>query len=161
MVGAYPSILYTLDVYGILAQTEIGVCGTKLLRVQLIISNISSTSESEVYMIKIMSELRLKNRSERDLRIIAQSVEHRTGIAEVVGSHPVEASEFYGASISYDLVIWTTEKKTFCMFSLLDLRCVLCSRRSNRRFPSYLSLCFKANPSAKPFICKFVLFTCE
>ena len=62
-------------------------------------------------MIKIMSELRLKNRSERDLRIIAQSVEHRTGIAEVVGSHPVEASEFYGASISYDLVIWTTDNR--------------------------------------------------
>ena len=40
-------------------------------------------------MIKIMSELRLKNRSERDLRIIAQSVEHRTGIAEVMGLNPV------------------------------------------------------------------------
>ena len=49
-----------------------------------------------------MSELWIKNRSERDLRscglrrgFIAQSVEHRTGIAEVMGSNPIGASELF------------------------------------------------------------------
>ena len=68
-----------------------------------------------------MSELRIKNRSESDLHIIlsyngyklnsqltcsrggfiAQSVEHCTGITEVMGLNPVEASEFFSGLCLY------------------------------------------------------------
>ena len=49
-----------------------------------------------------MSELRIKNPSHLTCfqrGFIAQSVEHRTGIAEVMGSNPVGASEFWGLSL--------------------------------------------------------------
>ena len=49
---------------------------------------------------------------------IAQSVEHRTGIAEVMGSNPVGASEFFLGFLCNFLSYFTTAKITFtCMHS--------------------------------------------
>ena len=80
-----------------------------------------------------MSELRIENRSERDLHsyevtdgyklnlhltcfrqgFIPQSVEHHTGIAEVLGSNPVGASEFFLGFICNCSSYFTTARSTF------------------------------------------------
>ena len=44
---------------------------------------------------------------------IAQSVEHRTGIAEVMGSNPVGASDFFLGFLCDCLSYFTTAKITF------------------------------------------------
>ena len=44
---------------------------------------------------------------------IDQSVEHRTGIAEVMGSSPIEASEFFLGFICNCLSYFTTAKISF------------------------------------------------
>ena len=44
---------------------------------------------------------------------IAQSVEHRTGITEVMGSNPVEASDFFLGFLCNCLSYFTTAKITF------------------------------------------------
>ena len=44
---------------------------------------------------------------------IAQSVEHRTGIAEVMGSNPIEASDFFLGFVCNCLSYFKTAKITF------------------------------------------------
>ena len=44
---------------------------------------------------------------------VAQSVEHRTGIAEVMGSNPIGASEFFLGFICNCLSYFTTAKISF------------------------------------------------
>ena len=71
-----------------------------------------------------MSELRIKNRSELSSHrrgFIAQSVEHRTGIAEVMGSNPVGASDFFLGFICGCLSYFTSAKISFTSILCLIL----------------------------------------
>ena len=57
---------------------------------------------------------------------IAQLVEHRTGIAEVTGSNPVEALIFFQASSFQLLKIYCDDHISLSNTSLLGYFCVFC-----------------------------------
>ena len=109
---------------------------------QLNVTKSEFTFSCYVYDKDHMSELRINNRSERDLRScevtgfrfklnshltyfwrgivpVAQSVEHHTSIAKVMGSNPVEASEFFLGFICNCLSYFATAKISFTSILLL------------------------------------------
>ena len=72
---------------------------------------------------------------------IAQSVEHRTSTAEVMGSNPVEASEFFLGFICNCLSYFTTAKVTFTSIKYRCLNrfltCSLFPNNQNRQISMF------------------------